>query len=174
MSCHRNVPYRFAFSASHAQESVSLTCLALFAAKCVNQVCGMEAFGCTQVGCDKGGITYRLVSRKTKTEHKIIAAGRCTCVSRLPQLYLCEHRLTLGYTFVILQVEVELKAELQKQCKAISQSPEIQFQWILPPESPESASSAVNMVCNGEAFHCGSARYECFHAPLGSDMGDAQ
>ena len=95
----------------------------------------------------------------------------------LPQLYLCEHRLTLGYTCVILQVETELKAELQKQCRAISQSEEfskIQFQWILPPESPESASSAVNMVCNGEAFHCGSARYECFHAPLGSDMGDAQ
>ena len=32
------------------------------AAKCVNQICGVEAFGCPTPGCDKGGITYRFVS----------------------------------------------------------------------------------------------------------------
>ena len=33
-----------------------------FTAKCVDQICDKEAFGCTTDGCDKGGITYRFVS----------------------------------------------------------------------------------------------------------------
>jgi hypothetical protein len=74
--------------------------------KCVDQISGKEAFGCTHVSCDNGGITYRFV-------------------------------------------DVELKGELQKQCRAILQQAEIQFQWILPAIALESASSPVAMVCNG-------------------------
>jgi hypothetical protein len=75
---------------------------------CIDQMRGKEAFGCTHVSCDKGGITYRFV-------------------------------------------EVELKTELQKQCRAILQllAVEIQFQWILPATALKSASSPVVMVCNG-------------------------
>jgi len=75
--------------------------------KCVNQICGVEAFGCPTPGCDKGGITYRFV-------------------------------------------EVELKAQLKAQCKAQRLSEDIEFQWILPATSLESASSPVAMLCNGK------------------------
>jgi len=36
--------------------------------QCVDQVCQMEAFGCTEDGCDKGGITYRFVEKELKAE----------------------------------------------------------------------------------------------------------
>jgi hypothetical protein len=78
--------------------------------KCVDQISRKEAFGCTHVSCDKGGITYR---------------------------------------FVEVELKAELKAELQKQCIAILQPAEIQFQWMLPATALKSASSPVAMVCNG-------------------------
>jgi hypothetical protein len=52
-----------------------------------------------------------------------------------------------------LQVEKELKAELQAQCAKLKLSTDIKFTWYIPPSDVSSATSPVAMVCNGE-FEC--------------------
>ena len=52
-----------------------------------------------------------------------------------------------------LQVEKELKAELQAQCEKLKLSTDIKFTWYIPPSDVSSATSPVAMVCNGE-FEC--------------------
>ena len=80
-------------------------------------------------------------------------------------------------------MEVDLKAQLKKQCGALKLSKDITFSWYLPPEQRTSASSAVAMLCNG-AFNESSATLEgsiCKSAIPGgpaeykgpSDVGDA-
>lgn len=56
-------------------------------------------------------------------------------------------------------MEVDLKAQLKKQCEALKLSKDITFSWYLPPEQRTSASSAVAMLCNG-AFNESSANLE--------------
>jgi len=68
----------------------------------------------------------------------------------------------------MLQVEVELKAQLKAQCKAQRLSEDIEFQWILPATSLESASSPVAMLCNGTQS-CAELHDTILH-PSGSDM----
>ncbi len=80
-------------------------------------------------------------------------------------------------------VEVDLKAQLKKQCTALGLSGDVTFSWYLPPESRTSATSTIAMLCNG-AFNESVARLEgsmCKSAVPGgaaeykgpSDIGDA-
>jgi len=46
-------------------------------------------------------------------------------------------------------VEVDLKAQLKKQCEALKMPGDVTFTWYLPPESRTSATSTIAMLCNG-------------------------
>jgi hypothetical protein len=93
------------------------------------------------------GMTFRIATR----DFPPFNVDRTKCVDHISgrEAFGCIHVSCDKGGITYIFVEVELKAELQKQCIAILQPAEIQFQWILPATALKSASSPVAMVCNG-------------------------
>jgi hypothetical protein len=102
------------------------------------------------------GMTFRIATR----DFPPFNADRTKCVDQISGKEAFGHVSCDKGGITYIFVEVELKAELQKQCRAILQPAEIQFQWILPATALKSASSPVAMVCNGS-----------FTSPIPSLMG---